>query len=314
MLALLAPAMLAAVTDARAQFGGPPVGIPGTGQRIKVIGSTGNGPVVLVPVGPPVYGMYERRIRIQTVVAVPVARIPVPNEVDLSGIDLDFETPDKLYPPGSAPPPQKPAPRLLEVMPKKLPPEPPKPAPPVAKPEPPPPLPPKLPPDDLMQPRAVAAEEAVRLIELGKRAFRDGEYGIAVWRFRQATVVDPVVARAFFLLGQAYLAVGQYHDAAAAIEGGLKLRPDWPNSDFRPRIELYGNNADDWLEHVRRLDEAIKRKPKDADFLFLRGYVAWFDDQQPQAVEWFHKARPLAADPRWIDLFLKLGPPVVASR
>jgi len=47
----------------------------------------------------------------------------------------------------------------------------------------------------------------------------------------------------------------------------------------------------------------------------LRAYVAWFDGRRAQAVEWFHAARPLAPDPRWIDLFLKHAPaPVLAAR
>ncbi len=168
--------------------------------------------------------------------------------------------------------------------------------------------------DDLWEPRAGAADESRRLTELGVRAFRAGDYGIALWRFRQATEVDPNHARAFFLLGQARLVAGQYAEAVAAIEAGLKLQPDWPTSDFRPRIDLYGDQPEDWLEHRRRLDDAVKRKPADYALLFLRGYVAWFDGQRMQAAEWFRKARPAAADPAFVDLFLKhVPPPVVVA-
>src|SRR5205823_3232280 len=129
--------------------------------------------------------------------APPRARAP---DYDLSGIDLDVESPDRLFPPGTAPAARpevaRPA-RPKDEAPNKPP----------VKPEPAAPPPMKPPAEDLLQPRAGAAEEAGRLVELGIRAFRDQEYGVAAWRFRQASEVHPANARAFFLLGQAYLAV-----------------------------------------------------------------------------------------------------------
>jgi hypothetical protein len=281
--------------------------------RFRIAGYFPYGPGVIV--APPVVGVIERRIIVQ-----PVVPVPVQPQYDLSGIDLDIESPDKLYPPGSAPArppvrlgePQLPPPPVAKLppppaklpppMPEKLPPAPPLPAP--KKPE----------IEDLWQPQPGAAGESRRLAELGRRAFRAGEYGTALWRFRQASEVDPTHARAFFLMAQAQIAVGQFHATLAPLQEGLNLQPDWPTSDFRPRLELYGDNVEDWLESRRRLDDALKRKPDDAVLLFLRGYVAWFDGQRPQAVEWFMKARAVTADPRYIDLFLKHAPaPAVAA-
>ena len=58
--------------------------------------------------------------------------------------------------------------------------------------------------------------------------------------------------------------------AVRAIHEGLRLDPDWPVRDFRPRFELYVAEPDDWIEHRRRLDDAVKRQPRDADYAFLR--------------------------------------------
>jgi Flp pilus assembly protein TadD len=167
----------------------------------------------------------------------------------------------------------------------------------------------------LLQPRAGAGPESRRLVDLGVLAFKAQQYGLAAWRFQQASVIDPTNARSFFLLAQAYVGVGQFRDAVWAVQEGLRLQPDWPVRDFRPRRDLYGIGKADWLEHVRRVDDAVTRQPDDSAYLFLRAYVAWFDGRRPQAAEWFHQARALVADPRWIDLFLlQAPPPAIANR
>jgi hypothetical protein len=300
---LAAVSFLCGVPAARGQFvsGGVSFISNGRGARVGPFGPAG------LLFGPPMYGTIQRRVVIQQVIVVPVPRSVAP-DYDLSGIDLDVQSPDRLYPPGAGPP--KKAERLPE--PRKAP-ELPKPPSPPAKQDLP--VPPVTPPtDDLWQPRAGAVEESQRLVELGKRAFRAQAYGLAAMRFRQAREVNPADAKASFLLAQAYLAVGQYRDAVRAIQEGLKLDPDWPRRDFQPRGELYAV-ADDWIEHRQRLNDAARRQPKDASFAFLRAYAAWFDGERPQAMMWFLAARVLATDPRWIDLFLKQAPgPAVATR
>ena len=64
----------------------------------------------------------------------------------------------------------------------------------------------------------------------------------------------------------------------------------------------------------QRLEAAQQRQPKGADFLFLLGYLDWFDGHRPEAVQWFQQARPLMEQPRWVDLFLKAAPQPVAAR
>jgi hypothetical protein len=310
--------LLAFAAEARAQYLGFPYcsGPPRVIAFLPILPAR----VVVIPV-------VQKRIIIQQV-TVPPVRVLIPAS-DLSGIDLDVEAPDRLFPPGAAPPRKPvavPAEPKKEMMKKPEPDKAPvpavKPPPPPVKPPPepvkPPPELPKKPPansaakkpaEDLWQPRAGAADESRRLVELGVQAFRSGKYGLALFRFQQACDVDPNHARAFFLLGQAHLALGQHREAIEAIQDGLRLQPDWPTRDFRPRVELYADNLDDWLDHRRRLDDVISRNPQDAIALFLRGYVLWFDGQRPQAANWFMRARAVTADPRWIDLFLKHAPP-----
>jgi hypothetical protein len=295
LLALVFSLGLASTASAQFVQGGITIQYGGSGLRIGGFVPIAPGGVLL---GPPTFRTVERRIIVQQIIVGPAPRPAVP-DYDLSGIDLDVNPPDRLYPPKTTAALKKaerlPEPRKVPELPK--PPEPP------AKPEVP--APPVKP---------TAAEESQRLMELGTRAFREQEYGLAAMRFRQATELDRANAKAFFLLAQAYLAVGQYRDAVQAVQEGLKLDPDWPARDFRPRVELY-STADDWIEHRHRLDEAAKRQPKDPSFAFLRAYAAWFDGERPRATTWFLSARALATDPHWIDLFLKHAPaPELAAR
>ncbi len=307
-------ALLLLTGEARAQLIGPypysggGVGFQYSGGRLRVGGllqSWAGGPYY----APWPYAVVQQRVIVQPIIQAPQPQAPPTPQYDLSGIDLDVESPDKLYPPGKAPLP----------MPRPVPP----PAPPPEK-KPPPKGPEKLPPpkaepvkpppeDDLLKPRPVPTEEAKRLTELGIRAFRAGQFGVALWRFRQASDIDPMNARALFLTGQAHMAVGQYREALPAIEAGLRLQPDWPLSDYRPRLELYGDNLADWREFNRRLDDALHRRPNDPAYLFLKAYTLWFDGQRAQAADWFVKARAHTADPRWVDLFLKHAPPPVVA-
>jgi Tetratricopeptide repeat len=174
-------------------------------------------------------------------------------------------------------------------------------------PKPPPAKPPDVPriPHPNPEPRA----ENARLIELGKEAFADTDYGLAAQRFRQAGVVLPADSQAQFLLAQALLALGKYREAADAINAGLTLEPNWPALNFHP-LELYGANVVLYPDHLRRLEEVVARFPNDAVVLFLYGYELWFDGRKDDARVLFLQAQAAGADPAMIDLFLRALPPV----
>jgi tetratricopeptide (TPR) repeat protein len=307
-----------------------PVLVPGIGFRYQghhlgVSGFIATGPpLVYAPYMP--YGFVQRNISIQVVtptVVIAPRRTVALEDYDLTGVDLDRVPasaiwgepeprreiarnpagPERLGMPRDA---ARPAPaRKVEAVPA---PKKPEPAP-AKKPEPPPPKkaepPPKRPVDDLWQPRAEPAAEARRLVELGIRAFREEQYGIASLRFRQATEVDPTLSRAFFLLGFAEHALGDFREAVAALGTGLRLQPDWPAADFRPKVELYDGKEDAWALHRERLFQTHKLRPKEGAYLFLLGMIDWFGDRRREAIDWFRQARPLLPDRPSIDLFLK---------
>ncbi len=265
------------------------------GRHFSIGGSIGG------PVYPFVaYGIVQNRVTVQYLapsIVVAPRRAPLVEEYDVSGVDLDVVPPTAIW---GEPPPRREAARPVEVPRKAEPPRKPEPVP-AKKVEPP----KKKPVDDLWVPRAEPAAEALRLIELGIRAFREEEYGVAALRFRQATEVDPASSRALFLLGHAEYALGRYREAVLAIEEGMRLRLDWPAADFHPREELYAGKAEPWEQHRRWLLETHKRHPRNGDYLFLLGCVDWFGDRRREAVEWFRQARPFLAGRPWVDLFLK---------
>jgi hypothetical protein len=320
---------LALTSSASAQFfpifGLPTIGEPGIafqmgGKNLQIGGFIPTGPAyaAVLPVTPtpfgfrqvgpaivpygawyPGYGSVDQRVTVQIIspagIAVQSRRVTNNRpKYDLSGIDLDVESPDKIW--GSKQNAKAPGPPKNMEMAKAAPPDEKK-QPVIAIPAKPPAPPPilDLPPD------------GKRLVDLGIFAFRKGEYGSALLRFRQASEEKPPPARTAFLQAQACLAVGKYREAARLIQMGLQREPTWPTSGFAPRADLYNNNAEVWTAHREQLEQALKKDPKNADYLFLLGYLAWFDGQREAAVAYFQRASELAAEPRWSESFLKVA-------
>jgi hypothetical protein len=152
-------------------------------------------------------------------------------------------------------------------------------------------------------------EEYERLLERGQEAFKDLEYGRAAQRFRQAIRLMEKESLPRFLLAQALLAQGKYHEAYDAIVEGLRRKPDWPGAKFRP-IELYGDAVGEYPEHLAALREALRRHPNDPVLLFLTAYQLWFDGRKEEARPLLRRALPRAADRDAIDRFLRALPPV----
>src|SRR5579884_4142951 len=178
--------------------------------------------------------------------------------------------------------------------------------PPPAKKPPPPPMPAPQPPP------APPEDPSARLLELGKAAFAAQLYGLAERRFRRATTLPQVDPRSFFFLAQAEFALGKYAEAVEAIDTGLRLRPNWPESNFRA-LDLYDGHATDFTAHLDRLRDAVARFPKDATVLFLLGYEEWFAGRIEQAQALFHRAAALAPERAAIRIFRDANPPAAVK-
>jgi tetratricopeptide (TPR) repeat protein len=293
--------MLASGFYGRAPF--DPYGLPPMISRIRiyVVVPPSPPPPVLVTIPPPMEPAPGPATDEPDVPPVPrheVPRVPIP-EVP--------RAPEKPMPKPPPPPPEKPP----AVPPRKEEPkEPPKKEAPV-----PPPLKPAPRKDgELMLPRPPALSDEPReahaqLIERGQESFKDLEYGRAVQRFRAAIRLLPKEPMPYFLLAQALVAQGKYHEAHDSILAGLRLRPDWPRATFRP-LEMYGAAVGEYAEHLAKLQETLRRHPDDPVLLFLLGYQMWFDGRKEDAGPLFRRALPRAADRDAIEGFLRALPPV----
>jgi hypothetical protein len=152
-----------------------------------------------------------------------------------------------------------------------------------------------------------ARDESAHLIEMGLASFRDGEYGTAAQRFRQAIALDAMSARAYFYLAQAEFAMGDFREAVAVIHAGMKVDRLWPRTPIQLRPELFRGREAVFQEQLKRLMDALALQPTHPLLLFLAGHQSWFDGRRDEAVGIFHKARLVTADRSYIDSFLGAG-------
>lgn len=306
-------------------------GLPTACMLVLIASTDVSAQIIIAPPPPPpgqiiVGPIFRRQITIVTTV-FPLPPPPVvyyqprpifPQQpVDLSGVDFDLVGPEALQPNLAKAPPRKaveaakpaeaPRPPKVVEQPKKQPAA--KPLPEKAPAQPP----PKANPPGLPPPKAEPIDESRRLVNLGLDSFTAKEYGLAAMRFRQAIEADKAQGQPYFLLAQAYYAMGRYKDAVAAIEKGMQRVEDWPLSASQPRVDLYKGIEDDWFAHKKQLEDARTLNPKQPAYLFLQAYQLWFDGQRDQALDLFRQAKALSPDNVFIDAFLRAAPKLVAN-
>ncbi len=133
------------------------------------------------------------------------------------------------------------------------------------------------------------AEEAERLVKLGRDALAAGEYGTAGERFSRAIAADPTAANPHFLKAQALFASGDYADAVDAIRAGLAIEPAWPATAFDVKA-LYGANPATFAEQLAELRKVVAANPGRPTLEFLLGYQLWFSGEKLEAKKWFTPA------------------------
>jgi Tetratricopeptide repeat len=143
--------------------------------------------------------------------------------------------------------------------------------------------------------RALGRADADRLVEAGRRAFADGQYGRALELFRKAADITPNEPSAQYLVSQAYFALGKYREAVAAIAAGMALRADWSQARFNSR-DLYWKKPALFDEHLAALRQAATAFPDDPVLQFLLGHQLWFDGQPEEARPFILKARALGKE------------------
>ena len=126
-----------------------------------------------------------------------------------------------------------------------------------------------------------ATQQATKLFDEGLVRFKAGQYGAALTRFDSALAKlpgDPVVheVRALTLF-----AMGQYKQAAAALNSFLSSAP---GMDWTTMSSLYGN-ADDYQTQLRKLEAYCQAHPKDASSHFVYAYHCLVLDEKDAAID-----------------------------
>jgi Tetratricopeptide repeat len=138
--------------------------------------------------------------------------------------------------------------------------------------------------------RAPGRADADRIVEAGRKAFAEDQYGRALELFRKAAEITPNEPSAHYLVSQAYFALGKYREAVAAIAAGMARRADWSEARFNSR-DLYWKTPAIFDEHLAALRQAATAFPDDPALAFLLGHQLWFDGKREEAMPFLLKAR-----------------------
>jgi tetratricopeptide (TPR) repeat protein len=156
---------------------------------------------------------------------------------------------------------------------------------------------------------AASKARAGKFLQSGDTQFGKQKFHQALERYREGAVAAPDVADCFFRQAFAQIAMGQYEAASKAIQRGLRLKPDWADSDFT-LVSLYGAEHHlTKLSHREALAQAIEQSPLDASLHLAMGAMLYFDGEQERSRLFFERAAQLGAnDDHQLDGFLAPRP------
>ncbi len=155
---------------------------------------------------------------------------------------------------------------------------------------------------------AAAKARAGKFLQSGDTQFGKQKFYPALERYREGALAAPDLAECFFRQGFAQVALGQYEAAAKAFQRGLRLRPEWADSDFELG-PLYGANHLAKLSHREGLAQAIEQNPLDAGLLLTMGAMLYFDGQKERSRLFFQRSAQLGGnDSHLLDGFLAPEP------
>jgi exonuclease VII small subunit len=110
----------------------------------------------------------------------------------------------------------------------------------------------------------------------GDRAFRANNYHVAYTDFRIAHDIGRVDPESLIYLTHTQFALSRYSYAKAAyfLEKAIRLMPELPLADLRPR-GFYASPAK-FAEHLLSLEDHVRRSPYDAEAELMMAYFRWF--------------------------------------
>lgn len=119
--------------------------------------------------------------------------------------------------------------------------------------------------------RANNQKVAVDETGAGLRAFKKGDFKVAVTKLEQAVEADPSNAKAQGALGQSYEAVGQLKKAEKAYSESLELNPKQPEVLYKLGIIYKSQDKTD--EAIDRLEKAVSINDKFIGAMLMLGDI-----------------------------------------
>ena len=111
-------------------------------------------------------------------------------------------------------------------------------------------------------------------LSIAYQRFAQGRYDESVGAFDHAIRRQPFDGVLYFARAQALIAAGSHLRAYVDLMMGMDLIPDWPDIDLNI-MELYGE-PQDFVNHLRYLEEQVAANPTDYRLHFVLGYVYFF--------------------------------------
>jgi len=133
---------------------------------------------------------------------------------------------------------------------------------------------------------------AGRYVSYGDKLFAQQKYLAALGRYKSATEAASDMAEAHLRQGFAYVAMGQFENAAKALRRGLALRSNWQGTALRLST-LYDGAEAAKTQHIEKLAQAVEENPFDSGLLMTLGVELFFDGQFDRAELCFQNAARL---------------------
>jgi hypothetical protein len=127
----------------------------------------------------------------------------------------------------------------------------------------------------------------------GEQAFQAGQYQQAIHDWRHAMVDNPNNGGVVLLMAQALFAVGQYNDAAGAVQMGMQMVPENEWGTVGKNYTQIYPNIQNYTDQLKTLERARDAKPDDPAIRFLLGYHFGYLGYPKQAVRELDKALDL---------------------
>jgi len=161
------------------------------------------------------------------------------------------------------------------------------------------------------------SRDAMRHLQAGIEADRQGHLDAAILEFRKATELDPKLAEAFVALGQAHIEKRDYDGALAPLTRALELSPKLGDAhrllgyallaqgyaaeaiphlervDDKGALGIAESEAGQLPEAVANLNAALAKRPNDPDLLFYLGRASGLLGKQ--AIDTLQAAYPDSA-------------------